>query len=101
MTRYSFEEKQETHAAFEAILDQLDALQREPDSWEESHLVHALSYMESGVYNRAKTALGDCVLPVVERSTWRAAQLERNPRRYQVPRLRQRLDQIKADARQR
>jgi len=101
MTRYSREEKQEAHAAFETILDQLDALQRQPDSWEESHLVHALSYMESGVYNRAKTALGDCVTPVAERSTWRAAQLERNPRRYQVARLRQRLNQLKIDLRQR
>lgn len=101
MTRYTAEEKQEVHAAFEAILDQLDALQRQPDSWEESHLVHALSYMESGIYNRAKTALTDCVTPIAERSTWRAAQLERNPRRYHVTRLRQRLNQIKADARQR
>jgi len=57
MARYSAEEKQEVHAAFEAILDQLDALERQPDSWEESYLVHALSYMGAGIYNRAKTEL--------------------------------------------
>ena len=101
MARYSAEEKQELHAAFEAILDQLEALQRQPDSWEESCLVHALSYMESGVYDRARTALADCVTPVAERSTWRAAQLERNPSRYRIVRLRQRLEQVKAEARQR
>jgi hypothetical protein len=101
MARYSAEEKQEVHAAFEAILDQLDALERQPDSWEESYLVHALSYMESGVYGRAKTELSECVLPVAERSTWRATQLERNPPRYKVARLRVRLNQLKAEARQR
>ena len=101
MTRYSAEEKNEIHEAFAAILDQLDARERGPDSWEESHLVHALSYMESGIYNRARNALADCVLPVAERSAWRAAQIERNPSRYTVARLRQRLSQVIIDARQR
>ena len=101
MTRYSAEEKSQVHEAFAAVLDQLDALERQPDSWEESHLVHALSYMEAGIYDRARTALADCVTPVAERSTWRAAQLERNPRRYHVVRLRQRLGQVVTDARQR
>ncbi len=101
MARYSAEEKQEVHAAFEAILDQLDALERQPDSWEESYLVHALSYMGAGIYNRAKTELRECVTPIAERSTWRAAQLERNPPRYKVARLRLRLNQLKAEARQR
>ncbi|MDP2332465.1 MAG: hypothetical protein Q8M19_17385 [Reyranella sp.] len=101
MTRYSAEEKQEVHAAFEAILDQLEALQRQPDSWEESCLVHALSYMEAGIYDRARTALDDCVTPVAERSAWRAAQLERNPPRYQIVRLRQRLQNVRDEARQR
>ena len=101
MARYSAEEKQEAHAAFEAILDQFDALQRQPDSWEESCLVHALSYMEAGIYDRARTAVNDCVTPIAERSAWRAAQLERNPRRYQIARLRQRLNQVKVEALQR
>lgn len=101
MARYTPEEKAEVHKAFESILDQLEALQREPDSWEESHLVHALSYMESGVYSRAQQALADCVVPSAERSTWRATQLERNPRRYRVERLRQRIEQLKAENRQR
>lgn len=101
MARYSAEEKQEVHAAFESILDQLEALQRQPDSWEETCLVHALSYMEAGIYDRARTALTECVLPADERPSWRAAQLERNPRRYQIARLRQRLDHLKAEARQR
>ena len=101
MARYSAEEKQEVHAAFEVILDQLDALERQPDSWEESCLVHALSYMEAGIYGRAKTELSECVVPVAERSTWRAAQLERNPPRYKVARLRVGLNQLKAEARQR
>lgn len=101
MARYSAEEKQEVHTAFAAILDQLEALQRQPDSWEESCLVHALSYMEAGIYDRARTALGDCVTPVAERSTWRGAQLERNPPRYQITRLRQRLENVRAEARQR
>lgn len=101
MARYSAEEKQAMHAVFEAILDRLDALERQPDSWEDSYLVHALSYMEAGIYDRAKTELSECVLPVAERSPWRAAQLERNPPRYKVARLRVRLNQLKAEARQR
>ena len=101
MARYSVEEKQEVRAAFEAILNQLDALERQPDSWEESCLIHALSYMEAGVYDRAKTKLSECVTPVAERSTWRAAQLERNPPRYKIARLRARLNQLKAETRQR
>jgi hypothetical protein len=101
MARYTAEEKQEAHAAFEAILDQLDAMERQPDSWEESCLVHALSYMEAGIYDRARMELGECVKPVAERSAWRAAQLERNPPRYKVERLRVRLNQLKAEMRQR
>lgn len=101
MARYSAEEKSQVHEAFAAILDQLEAMDRQPDSWEESCLVHALSYMEAGIYDRARGALADCVVPIAERSTWRAAQLERNPRRYHVARLRQRLGQVIADARQR
>lgn len=101
MARYSVEEKQQVHDTFAAILDQLEAQERDPDSWEESYLVHALSYMESGIYDRARVALADCTIPVAERSAWRAAQLERNPRRYNVARLRQRLGQVIADARQR
>lgn len=101
MARYSAEEKQEVHAALEAILDQLDALERQPDSWEESYLVHALSYMGVGIYDRAKTEVRECVTPIAERSTWRATQLEKNPPRYKVARLRVRLNQLKAEARQR
>jgi hypothetical protein len=101
MARFTPEEKADTHKAFEVILDQLDAMQREPDSWEESHLVHALSYMEAGVYDRARQALSDCVVPIAERSQWRAAQLERNPRRYKVARLRMRIDQLKTENRHR
>lgn len=101
MARFTPEEKAETHKAFEAILDQLEAMRREPDSWEESHLVHALSYMNAGVYDRARQALADCVVPVAERSRWRASQLERNPPRYKVARLRMRIDQLKAENRHR
>ena len=101
MARYSLEEKEQVHSVFGTILDKLDTMERQPDSWEESHLVHALSYMESGVYDRARTALSDCVVPIAERSTWRANQLERNPRRYHVSRLRQRLEQVIVEARQR
>ena len=101
MARYSPEEKQEVHAEFEAILDQLEAMERQPDSWEESCLVHALSYMEAGIYDRARTQLSACILPVAERSTWRATQLERNPPRYKVERLRVRLNHLKTEARQR
>jgi hypothetical protein len=101
MARYSPEEKQLVHAEFEAILDRLDAMERQPDSWEESCLVHALSYMEAGVYDRARAQLSECILPIAERSAWRAAQLARNPPRYKVERLRLRLNQLKAEARQR
>lgn len=101
MARYSLEEKEEVHSLFGTILDRLDQMERQPDAWEESHLVHALSYMESGVYDRARSALADCVTPAAERSRWRADQLARNPRRYHVSRLRQRLEQIVIEARQR
>ena len=99
MARYSIDEKRLVHAEMETILDRLDAMGRQPDSWEETCLVHALSYMESGIYERALAELGNCILPVAERSAWRAAQLDRNPPRHRIDRLRMRLNHLKAEAR--
>lgn len=99
MARVSVEERRAIHATCETILDRLDAMERQPDSWEETCLVHALSYMEAGLYERAAKELTDCVIPLVERPSWRANQAEKNPRRYTAERLRARLDHLKAEAR--
>ncbi|MDP2330948.1 MAG: hypothetical protein Q8M19_09670 [Reyranella sp.] len=94
--RYSVEQKAEVHATLEAILDRLDGMTRGPDPWEETCLVHALNFLESGLYDRALKELDECVLPAGERSPWREQQINRNPRRYSVGRLRARLDGVKA-----
>lgn len=94
--RYSAEQKAEVHASLEAILDRLDGMTRGPDPWEETCLVHVLNFLESGLYDRALKELDECVLPAGERSPWREHQINRNPRRYSVGRLRQRLDGVKA-----
>mgnify|MGYP003579826590 FL=1 len=99
MVKYSPEEKREVHAALEEILDRLDAMARPPDRWEETCLVHALSYMESGIYDRARKELIDCTTPIAERHAWRASQYEKNPPRYNVARLRLRLNHLKAETR--
>ncbi len=54
--RYAATDKIAVHRSFELILDQLEDLKRGPDAWEEACLVHALSYMEAGLYDRARTA---------------------------------------------
>ncbi len=97
--RYSVEKKAAMHAMFETVLDRLDEMQRAPDHWEETCLVHALSFMEAGVYPRARIELDNCIVPAGKRSSWREDQMKRNPRRYTVARLRLRLDGVKADVR--
>ena len=94
--KYSPEKKSAVHAIFEGVLDQLDKMQRAPDHWEETCLVHALNFMEAGLYTHAQKELSDCVLPAGERSCWREEQMQRNPRRYTVARLRSRLDGVRA-----
>jgi hypothetical protein len=64
--RYSVEQKAEVYAMLEAILDRLNELQRAPDPWEESCLILALNFMDSGLYARARKELDDCVLPTDE-----------------------------------
>ncbi len=93
--RYSVEQKAEVYAILEAILDRLDELGRAPDPWEETCLVLAINFLESGLYARARKGLEDCVLPAGERSVWRDQQATRNPRGYSVARLRMRLDVVK------
>lgn len=97
--RFSAEQKVEVHATLEAILDRLDGMPRGPDGWEETCLVLALNFLESGLYERALKELEDCVLPADERSPWREQQINRNPRRYSVVRLRARLAGVKATIR--
>jgi hypothetical protein len=97
--RYAAEKKAEVHAMFETILNRLDEMQRLPDHWEETCLVHALSFMEAGVYARARVELENCIIPAGQRPSWREDQMKRNPQRYTVARLRLRLDVVKADLR--
>ena len=97
--RYSAEKKVEVHAMFETILNRLDEMQRLPDHWEETCLVHALSFMEAGVYARARVELDSCIVPAGQRPSWREDQMKRNPQRYTVARLRLRLASVKADLR--
>src|SRR5258705_1853975 len=94
--RYSVGQKTEMYSMFGTILDRLDELQRGPDPWEETCLVLTLSYMEAGLYDRAQTELQACIIPVGERPSWREAQINRNPQRYTVTRLRTRLEGAKA-----
>jgi hypothetical protein len=94
--RHSPVQKVAVHDAFTNILTQLDSLQRGPDGWEEACLVHALSYMEAGLYDRAQTELRECALPVGERSSWRESQIKRNPQRYTLLRLRRRFEAVKS-----
>ncbi|MDI1282875.1 MAG: hypothetical protein PSV46_00640 [Reyranella sp.] len=94
--RLSDAQKAEVHATLEAILDRLDGMPRAPDAWEETCLVLALNFLESGLYERALKELDDCVLPAGERSPWRERQINRNPRRYSVARLRARLAGVQA-----
>jgi hypothetical protein len=84
------------HADFASILGQLESLQRGPDAWEEAYMVQALSHMEAGLYERAQTAVRECVIPVGERSTWREDQIKRNPQRYSLAQLRRRFEIVKA-----
>ena len=97
--RYSAGQKVAVHATFEAILDRLDEMKRPPDHWEETCLVHALSFMEAGLYPRARIELDNCIVPAGKRPSWREDQMKRNPQRYTVARLRLRLDGVKADLR--
>lgn len=97
--RYSAEKKVAVHAMFETILNRLDEMQRLPDHWEETCLVHALSFMEAGLFPRARIELDSCILPAGQRPSWREDQMKRNPQRYTVARLRLRLDGVKAELR--
>lgn len=97
--RYSADKKAAVHAMFEAILDRLDDLQRRPDPREETCLVHALNFMEVGIYARARMELDSCLLSATERPSWRAQQASRNPLRYTVARLRMRLGAVIAAVR--
>ncbi|NDJ15356.1 MAG: hypothetical protein EBY17_29935 [Acidobacteriia bacterium] len=94
--RYSAEDKLTLQAMFETIFDRLHSLQREPDAWEEAHLVQALGYMESGMCDRAQTELESCLLPTAQRPSWRETQIKKNPRRYTAARLRLRFEGFKA-----
>ena len=94
--RYSAEQKADVHAMLEAILDRLDGLQRGPDPWDETCLVHALHFMESRLYARARSELDSCILPAGERPSWRAKQANKNPQRYTVARLRTRFEGVRA-----
>ena len=95
--RFSKAQKIALHDLFESILDQLDGLQRGPDAWEEACLVHALSFMEAGLYDRVKAEVHACATPVGQRSSWREAQVIRNPQRYSLAQLRLRFEAVKAD----
>lgn len=95
--RFSKAQKVALHDVFESILDQLQGHQRGPDAWEEACLVHALSFMEAGLYDRAKAEVHASATPAGQRSTWREAQVIRNPQRYSLAQLRLRFDAVKAD----
>lgn len=94
--RYSAAQKEEVHALLEAILDRLDTQQRGPDPWEETCLVRALHFLESGLYARAQKELDDCILPMSGRPVWQEEQANKNPQRYTMARLRTRFGGVKA-----
>lgn len=93
--RYSAAQRAEVHSLLGAILDRLDGLQRGPDPWEETCLVHALHFLEARLYSRARSELESCILPPAKRPPWRAEQANKNSRRYTVARLRMRLEGVK------
>lgn len=96
MAKYTTEYKQAVLAGYAAALDRLDAAGRQPDHWEENCLVHALSFIRSGIYDLAATKINEFATPVADRSAWVVGQLEKNPQRYTVERLRMRFTELKA-----
>lgn len=54
---YSVAEKHAVHEAFEALLEVLDASDREPDGWEEYCLAQSLTAMACGTYRLAAVEL--------------------------------------------
>jgi len=96
MAKYTAEYKQSVLASYAAALDRLEAEGRQPDPWEENCLVHALSFIRSGIYDLAETKISEFATPVPDRSAWVVGQLEKNPQRYTVARLRLRFAELKA-----
>jgi hypothetical protein len=96
MAKYTAEYKQSVLASYAATLDWLDAEGRQPDPWEENCLVHALSFLRSGVYDLAASKIAEFATPVADRSAWVVGQLAKNPQRYTVARLRMRFAELKA-----
>jgi hypothetical protein len=98
MARYSAEEKNEVHSALAATLDGLAAAGREPDTWEEDCLVRAINYVESGNYLLAKGEVTRFFISPENRPIWQASQLAKNPRRYNLARLKVRFESARRGA---
>jgi hypothetical protein len=96
MAKYTADYKQSVLVLYAAALDRLDAEGRQPDPWEESCLVHALSFIRSGIYDLAAAKIAEFATPVADRSAWVVGQLEKNPQRYTLARLRLRFEELRA-----
>lgn len=92
---YSLAEKAAVHDAFEALLDALDAADREPDRWEEDCLVQALAAMACGTYRHAAVELQVFSTPGTERSGDSLLHLNSTPQKFTKEQLRYGLSRMR------
>src|SRR5258707_153546 len=90
----SIDRKDRLHDDFIAVLDLLDAEQREPDRWEEECLSYALGAMACGMYLVAEVELDAFRRPLAERSAEVIAALAAKPARFTKAMLRHGLDYV-------
>ena len=93
---YSLAEKKAVHEAFEAMLDDLDAADREPDRWTEDCLSHSLTAMACGMYRLAAVELKLAAAPSIQRSPGSVQSLNSMPQKFTKEHLRRGLTAIKS-----
>lgn len=91
---YSAAEKDAVHEAFEALLDGLDAADREPDRWEEECLARSLAAMVCGTYRLAAVELQLFSTPAADRPDMQ--HLDATPQKFTKERLRYGLDCLRS-----
>lgn len=92
---YSLAEKQAVHEAFETVLDDFDAVEREPDRWQEDCLSQALTAMACGLYRLAAVELQIFSTPPSARSVESMQHLNSTPQKFTKEFLRRGLQQIR------
>jgi hypothetical protein len=90
----TIDQKSRLHESFIAALDHLDAVQREPDRWEEECLSYALGALACGLHLVAHVELEAFWRPVDQRSPDAVAALAAKPARFTKAMLRHGLDYV-------